>query len=117
VQVGQDQVFERNHHQPQRRRNRGGEQKLPAAQLGRSADPHPQIVSSTIATASPTLAAASAEAPASRASASNGVKDALTIGQVAASAPGCMPGLAGDRLPPARPEAGRTPRRASTPAT
>ena len=46
-------------------------------------------VDDTIAAASPTLAAARAEAPASRpsSSASSGAKEALTIGQVAASAP------------------------------
>jgi hypothetical protein len=47
------------------------------------------MVSSAIATTSPTLAAVSAEAPASVVSttASSGAKDVLTIGQVAASAP------------------------------
>src|SRR5262249_59974641 len=48
----------------------------------------PGAASSTIAATSPTVAATDAEAPASRASTStsSGRKDALTIGQVAASA-------------------------------
>ena len=46
------------------------------------------MISTKIVAASPTLAATSAEAPAARAttSASSGRKEALTIGQVAASA-------------------------------
>ena len=88
MQVDQDQVLEQDHHQAQSRCNRGGDQELPSLKLGR-APSQPWMVRSAIATTSPTLAAVSAEAPASVVSttASSGAKDALTIGQVTTSAP------------------------------
>jgi hypothetical protein len=54
---------------------------------------HPWAASSTTATTRPALAATRVEAPTSRAitTASSGAKDALTIGQVAVSAPRMCP--------------------------
>ena len=68
--VDQDEILDRNHHQPQRGRGGRGEEELPAVQLAARLAIHPWTVNRTIAATSPTLAAVRAETPASRASTS-----------------------------------------------
>ena len=115
MQVDQDQVLEQDHHQAQSRCNRGGDQELPSLKLGRAPSQPAVDGQQRHRHHQPDIAAVSAEAPASVVStASSGAKDALTIGQVAASAPRMQARIGSwppaDHLelpPPYRPEPGQ----------